>query len=112
MTHTQPMFTHGEDLPLFTGQAASYSEASFTPRVHYRQLRLEDETMSKLTDEQEETVKLFKTLREINVTTLCATCKHCMKPYMEACNPHQPRHKNVMGYHPVVACAGYEQEAA
>jgi hypothetical protein len=47
MTHTQPMFTHGEDLPLFTGQPVSYTEASFTPRVHYRQLRLEDSTMSK-----------------------------------------------------------------
>jgi hypothetical protein len=110
------MFTHGEDLPLFTGQAPSnarwVSLPNPTPKVHYRQLRLEDSTMDKLTDEQEETIKLFKTLREINVTTLCATCKHCMKPYMEACNPHQPRHKNVMGYHPVVACAGYEQEAA
>jgi hypothetical protein len=42
MTHTAPMFTHGEDLPLFTGQPVSYSEARFTPTTYYRQLRLEE----------------------------------------------------------------------
>jgi hypothetical protein len=65
------MFPNGDDLPLFTGQPVSSEAARFTPRVHYRQLRLEDTHMQY--EQLENVDQIEVTFTDDTTTTLFVT---------------------------------------